>query len=93
MNWDARDEFVEKMFRRSGSINSRRFYGFGVDDFREFCEGAGIGEIDGRTVYSVLNAYVSHLHGKGLKPKTIANNVIAVRKFLGYVDIEPLVIQ
>ena len=88
MNWEARDEFVEKMFRRSGSINSRRFYRFGVDDFREFCEGAKIGEIDEKTVYSVLDSYVSHLHRKGLKPKTITNNVIAVRKFLGYVDVE-----
>jgi len=48
MNWEARDEFVEKMFRRSGSVYSRRYYGFGVDNFRKFCEGAGIGEVDGK---------------------------------------------
>jgi integrase len=89
MNWEARDEFVEKMFRRSGSVYSRRYYGFGVDNFRKFCEGAGIGEVDGKNVYSVMDAYVGYLHGtKGLKAKTIHDYITAVRKFLGYVDVE-----
>jgi len=78
MNWEARDEFVEKMFRRSGSVYSRRYSGFGVDNFREFCEGAGIGEVDGKNVYSVMDAYVGYLHGtKGLKAKTIHDYITA----------------
>jgi hypothetical protein len=77
MNWEARDEFVEKMFRRSGSVYSRRYYGFGVDNFREFCDGAKIREIDERTVYSVLDGYVGYLHGKGLKAKTISDHITA----------------
>ena len=51
MNWEARDEFVEKMFRRSGSACSGRYHAFGVDNFREFCEGAGIGEVDGKVKF------------------------------------------
>ncbi|MGD1054802.1 MAG: tyrosine-type recombinase/integrase [Nitrososphaerales archaeon] len=88
MEWGRIDEFVEKMYRRSKSVNSRRYYRFGAEDFKEFCEVKHVKSIDQKNVYAVLDEYVSHLDKKGLKPKTIADYVTAIRKFLTYLDIE-----
>jgi integrase len=88
MEWERIDEFVEKMYRRSKSINSRRYYKFGAEDFKEFCVAKSIKEVGQKNVYSVLDQYVNYLDKKGLRPKTIADYVTAVRKFLMYLDIE-----
>jgi hypothetical protein len=36
---------VERVFRRTGSFNSSRYYGSGLGDFEESCNGARIGNI------------------------------------------------
>ncbi|MEE8187542.1 MAG: tyrosine-type recombinase/integrase, partial [Nitrososphaerales archaeon] len=87
MDWSLADEFVEKMYRRSGSVLSQRYYSFGVKRFREYCDEKHI-KPSSKNVYSVLDGFVSSLHAEKLKPKTIADYISAVRKFLGYVGLD-----
>ena len=88
MNWQAKEEFLQKVYRRSKSEHSRRFYALGIKCFQEYCEAASVKDVDQKNVYAVLDSYVAWLDKKGLKAKTIADYVSAVRKFLAYLDIE-----
>ncbi len=90
MLWTEAQEkqFLEKVYRRSHSEHSKRYYEFGINNFRKFCAGAAITTLSQREIYQVLDDYVSWLDKRGTRPKTIADCVSAVRKFLGFLEIE-----
>ncbi|MGI0080706.1 MAG: tyrosine-type recombinase/integrase, partial [Nitrososphaerales archaeon] len=88
LNWDALDGFLEKMYRRSRSEHSKRFYANGIKSFRSFCEEKNVRSISSKNPYTVLDSYVAWLDKKDMKPKTITDYVSAVRKFLSYLDVE-----
>ncbi|HKW05507.1 MAG TPA: site-specific integrase [Nitrososphaerales archaeon] len=88
MNWQARDEFLSKVYRRSKSEHSKRFYGFGIKSFQEFCETNKVKSIGKKNVYTILDSYVHWLDKKGIRPKTFSDYVSAVRKYLSHIDIE-----
>jgi len=94
MDWSLKQEFLDKMYRRSRSENSKRYYSFGIKTFEEFCKERRM-DANQENVYSVLDSFVAWLDGRGLKPKTIADYMSAVRKFLSYVDIniEPTILK
>jgi hypothetical protein len=43
---------LDRVHRRSKSINSLRYYKFGVEDFKEFCDEQGIQDVSSARVYS-----------------------------------------
>ena len=86
VDWNLKEEFIEKMYRRSRSIHSKRYYSFGIDKFRGYCEEKNL-DVNQENVYSVLDSFVGWLDKKEIKPKTIANYVSAVRKFLPHTGI------
>jgi len=89
--WGKKEEFLDRVYRRSHSIHSKRYYSFGIEKFRQFCEAKGL-EVNKGNVYTVIDSFVADLDKKGMKPKTIADYVSALRKFLPFagIDIDPL---
>lgn len=85
-NWNAKEEFLNKVYRRSHSEHSRRFYGNGIENFHAFCNAKKVVTVIPKNVYKVLDSYAEWLDAKHTKPKTIADYMSAVRKFLGYLD-------
>lgn len=59
-------------------------------DLRRFTEWLGPRPLDGLTV-SDLSAYVGSLHSAGLAPSSIARNVVAVRTFFKFLQLEGIV--
>lgn len=90
MDWGLKDDFVERMFRRSRSVHSRRYYSFGVQKLEAYCREKKL-NVSQRNVYDVIDSFVGWLDGKGVKPKTIADYVSASRRFLVYagINVEP----
>ncbi len=87
MDWSQIDSFGSKVYRRSKSLHSKRFYLTGVGKFQDFCQEKKIG-VTNKNVYKVLDDFVQWLDDKGLKAKTIADYMSAVRKYLAFVDIK-----
>jgi integrase len=81
-------EFLEKVYRRSHSDHSRRYYEFGIRNFSKFCADKGIAALSQQDICRVLDDYVNWLDKRGTKPKSIADCMSAVRRFLGYLEIE-----
>jgi len=87
MDWARKDEFIEKMYRRSKSIHSKRYYAFGIDKFKKFCKEKNL-KVNKTNIYDSLDSFVAWLDRKKIKPKTIADYMSAVRKFLNYIGME-----
>jgi integrase len=87
IGWGKAPEFVEKKFRRSKSLHTKRYYEAGIRRFRQYAEGKGITEVDDESVYEVLDGFVSWLDSQGIMPKTLAGYVHAAKKFLLFLDV------
>lgn len=87
MDWGQIDSFGSKVYRRSKSLHSKRFYLTGVGKFQDFCQEKKL-DVTNKNVYNVLDSFVQWLDDKGNKAKTIADYMSAVRKYLAFVDIE-----
>jgi site-specific recombinase XerD len=87
IEWGKAPEFVEKKFRRSKSLHTRRYYEAGIRRFRQYAEAKGITEVDDESVYGVLDGFVSWLDSQGIKPKTLTGYVHAAKKFLLFLDV------
>lgn len=61
IEWGKAPQFVEKKFRRSRSLHTKRYYEAGVRRFRRFAESEGIEDVDGESVYEVLDRFVQWL--------------------------------
>ena len=62
MDWSLKQEFLDKMYRRSRSENSKRYYSFGIKTFEEFCKERRM-DVNQENVYSVLDSFVAWLDG------------------------------
>lgn len=90
------DEFEKRVFRKSQSTATLRFYRSCRKKFEQFCRyqfKADIpeaarrvkqGEID---AYKLLDRYVDWLHGQGLRPKTVEGYVHGAKKLLRHHDV------
>jgi hypothetical protein len=56
IQWGKASEFVEKKFRRSKSVHTKRYYEAGIRRFRQYCEEKQINEVDEESVYRVLTS-------------------------------------
>ena len=88
--WTPQQEkqFLDKVYRRSHSGYSRRFYSFGINSFRAFIEETKLQSLGQKEIYNTLDNWVSWLDSKGTRGKTIVGYVAGVRKFLAFLDIE-----
>jgi integrase len=91
-----REEFEEKVLRRSGSAASLRFYRGGrrkLEEFSSLEHGATIEQLAARLksgeldVYKTLDRYVGWLCRKGLRPKTVEGYVDGAKKLLRFYDV------
>ncbi|MDG6964761.1 MAG: tyrosine-type recombinase/integrase [Nitrososphaerota archaeon] len=87
IEWGQAPEFVEKKFRRSKSLHTKRYYENGITRFRQYCEEKRITEVDEESVYKVLDGFVGWLDLQGIKPKTLTGYVHAAKKFLLFLDV------
>jgi integrase len=87
IQWGKASEFVEKKFRRSKSLHTKRYYEAGIRQFRKYCEEKGINEVDEESVYGVLDGFVGWLDVRGIKPKTLTGYVHGAKKFLLFQDV------
>jgi len=93
------DKFLDRVYRRSHSVHSLRFYRSGIRKLERFCsevygeglekviEGLRKGTLD---VYDLLDQYASWMDGQGLKGKTQHDYMVAAKKLLRFFDIEIL---
>jgi integrase len=93
---EPRDEFERKVYRKSKSSATLRFYRSGRTKFEQFCRyehEAGINEIakqvkTGRIdPYKLLDSYVSWLGDQGLRPKTVRDYAQGAKKLLRHYDV------
>jgi integrase len=90
------DDFERKVFRKSKSTSTLRFYRSGRKKFEQFCRyeiKADIpetarrvkqGEID---VYKLLDRYADGLQGQGLRAKTVVGYANGAKKILRHHDV------
>ena len=69
IQWGKASEFVEKKFRRSKSLHTKRYYEAGIRQFRKYREEKHINEVDDESVYGVLDGFVGWLDIRGIEPK------------------------
>lgn len=60
VDWTKTDTFLERTFRKSHSINSRRYYKFEIEEFKRFCDAERIRSVNSQNVYNVLDSYVGY---------------------------------
>jgi len=80
---DDENKFLDKMYRRSKSLHSRRFYRAGLRKFNLFKEEENI-RITQKNIYSILDRFMEWLYKKEIRPKTQVNYLVAARRYLRY---------
>ena len=93
------DAFYDKIYRRSHSPASLRFYKVGIRKLEKFVSErhgrdleAGIKDLKSgkMDVYAFLDGYAAWMDSQGLKGRTQQDYMIAAKKLLGFLDIEVL---
>ena len=96
MNIEPEDDFEKRIFRKSKSIMSLRFYRAGKRKFEQFAqyeykakledivEQIKSGTLD---VYKVLDKYSEWLGAQDFKPKTVIDYVVGAKKLLRFKDV------
>jgi hypothetical protein len=90
------DDFEKKVFRKSQSLATLKFYRTGRKKFEQFCKrqfGKDLATVTqtlkegGLDLYRFVDGYVEWLVGQGLKPKTVGDYVQGAKKLLRFHDI------
>jgi integrase len=96
MRLEPKDEFESKVYRKSKSTATLRFYRSGRIKFEQFCRyerGTSVEEVAEQAKaglidpYKLIDSYVSWLGGQELRPKTIGDYAQGAKKLLRHYDV------
>jgi len=80
-------EFVEKKFRRSKSLHTKRYYDGGIRRFRQYAAEKAITEVDDENVYDVPQRVRPVAGRPGNQAQTLTGYVHTTKKFLLFLDV------